>query len=374
MGQHLPPVLAATRAAGHPCGPYVGLKDALDPTQGIDSSVAGPRLSTSYFALRNIPSVLVEMHAYKPFAQRVRANRDFLEALLGEVGRHADSLVEAVSAARGRTVALGRPDADPSSVVLRWQLDDGTRSTVLFPAFDWSTGESVVFGGPGLRFHRGQSRELEVPWFHRLRPELEVARPRGYLVLPGWPQIEEKLLAHGLQLSRLSRSDELDVETIRIAEPRFEDSAYQGRVRLEVQVARQRERRSVPAGAIWIPADQPDFEVAVQLLEPEAPDSLVRWGFLSAVLESREYVSPSVLDGLARQMLADAEIRAEWEEALRDADLAANPRRRYLWWYRRTPFWDEEVGLLPALRVMDRPSFAVDAWSGAALPVRSGRE
>ena len=33
-------------------------------------------------------------------------------------------------------------------------------------------------------------------------PELEVARPRGYLVLPGWPQLEDLLAAHGLRAIR----------------------------------------------------------------------------------------------------------------------------------------------------------------------------
>ena len=52
-------------------------------------------------------------------------------------------------------------------------------------------------------------------------------------------------------------------------------------------VSRQVERRRIPKGSLWVPADQPDFEIAVQLLEPEAPDSLLRWGELLTVFERK---------------------------------------------------------------------------------------
>ncbi len=46
-----------------------------------------PRLSTGYFPLINRPSILIEMHAHKPFRDRVLANRDFMDALILETGR-----------------------------------------------------------------------------------------------------------------------------------------------------------------------------------------------------------------------------------------------------------------------------------------------
>ncbi len=117
------------------------------------------------------------------------------------------------------------------------------------------------------------------------------------------------------------------------------------------------ERRTFPAGTLWIPADQPDFEVAVQLLEPEAPDSLLSWGLLSIVLERKEYIGPGVLEDLARSMLEDDAIKAAWARALEDESFAADRTARYTWWYRRTEYWDETVGLLPVMRLISAPPF-----------------
>ena len=64
----------------------------------------------------------------------------------------------------------------------------------------------------------------------------------------------------------------------------------------EFDISRQTETRKVPGGSLWIPADQPNFEVAVQLFEPEAPDSLVRWGTVSSVFERKIYIGTDVLE------------------------------------------------------------------------------
>lgn len=350
--RHLPPVLDRTAAAGHPNGPYVELVSYTDPTQGMIWDVGQPRYSSGYFPLRNRASILIEMHAHKPFRERVLANRAFMEELILEAGRTGRELLAATAAADARTVAAGAVDAEPSAVVLRWEISEEAE-TILWPAREWALEDSVVSGGSLLRYRPGTVREVELPWRHRPLPELALPRPRGYLVTAGWPQIEEVVAGHGLRSARLAAAAELEVETIRVAEPKLASFPFQGTVMVEdFAVSRQIERVTVPAGSLWIPADQPAFEIAVQLLEPEAPDSLLRWGLLSTVFERKNWIGPEVLEALAREMLADPGLRAEWELALADAAFAADRRARYEWWYRRTPYWDDSVGLLPVLRVM----------------------
>ncbi len=359
---HLPPALAAVEAAGYRSGPYVDLNDPTDPTQGFSSSVAEPRYSSGYLPLRGRPSILIETHALKPYEARVRATRAFLDGLLAEVVRAGAELVSAVGAAEDRTVALGRRDAEPSKVVLRWQPDP-VADRITFPVYEWFTRPSMVTGRPYLLFRRGRVHEIEVPWTHRVIPELAVARPRGYLVPPGWPQVEARLAGHRLRVERLTTAAELEVETLRVATPKLEQTTWQGLVRMEAEVERRHERRRLPAGTLWIPADQPAFEVAVQLLEPEAPDSLFRWGLLASVAERKEYISTVRLEEQAERLLAaDPTLRQAWAQALADPDFAADGRRRALWWYRRTPYWDETVGLLPAMRVLTPVDFETVPW------------
>jgi len=363
VGAHLPKVLAEIEAAGHPNGPYVSLVSGSDPTEGMIWDVSQPRYSSGYFPLRNRPSILIEMHAHKPFQDRVYANRAFMEELIGEVGRSGQELVEAIAAADAAEVARGRADAEPSEVVVRWGVaEEG--DTLTWPAYEWTVEDSVVLGGKRVRYHPGEIREVDLEWRHTPVPELALPRPRGYIVLAGWPQIEEVTAGHGLRAYRIEKDAELEVETIRLSKPEFATFPYQGVVMVEdFEVSRQTERRTIPAGSLWIPADQPNFEIAVQLFEPEASDSLVRWGAVSSLFERKIYIGTDVLERLARELLADEAIRQEWQAALNDPDFAADRRARYLWWYRRTPFWDETVGLLPVLRVMRPVKLELEAWA-----------
>jgi len=362
---HLPKVLAATGAAGYPNGPYVNLGSRTDPTEGMLWDVAQPRYSSGYFPLRNRPSILIEMHAHKPFRDRVYANRAFMEELIGEVGRSGKELVRAVTVADAAEISRGRADAEPSEVVVRWGVaEEG--DTLTWPAYEWTVEDSVALGGKQIRYHPGEIREVGLEWRHAPVPELTMLRPRGYIVLAGWPQIEEVVAGHGLRAYQIEKVAELEVETLRLSDPEFAAFPYQGVMMVEdFEVSRQTERRTIPAGSLWIPADQPNFEIAVQLFEPEAPDSLVRWGAVSSLFERKIYIGTNVLEKLAREMLVDEAVRQEWEAALDDPDFAANRGARYLWWYRRTPYWDETVGLLPVLRVMRLAKLELEPWPGS---------
>jgi hypothetical protein len=352
VGAHLPTVMGEIIAAGHPSGPYVNHVSRSDPTAGMIWDVAQPRYSSGYFPLRNRVSILIEMHAHKPFRDRVLANRAFIDELIEEMGRSGKGLVHAVALAEAATVAMGRADAEPSEVVARWGVAE-KGETITWPAYDWTIVDSEVMGGKRVQYHPGAIREVELEWRHLPVAELTLARPRGYLVLAGWPQIEELVAGHGLLAFGLREDIEIEVETTRLANPKLADSSYQGVLMIEdFEVSRQKERRPVPAGSLWIPADQPSFEVAVQLFEPEAPDSIVRWGVVSSLFERKIYIGPDLLERLVGELMSDEAIRKEWEAALEDPEFAKDPGARYLWWYRRTPYWDETVGLLPVMRVM----------------------
>jgi len=362
VDRHLPKIMEMTEDGGHRTGPYVSLTSGSDPTKGMIWDVAQPRYSSGYFPLRNRVSILIEMHAHKPFRARVYANRAFMEALIVEVGNSAKELVRAVEAAEAATVAKGRADAEPSVVVVRWKVS-AEGETITWPAYEWTEVQSLVSGGTRIQYQPGKIREVELEWRHAPVPELALPRPRGYIVLAGWPQIEELVTGHGLLATSLTEETSLEVETIRLSDPKLASFPYQGVVMVkDFAVSRQSERRSIPAGSLWIPADQPNFEIAVQLFEPEAPDSLVRWGVVSSDFERKIDIGSEILDRFARELLADEKVRLEWENALEDPEFAKNRRARYLWWYQRTPYWDETVGLLPVVRVMAPADFPVEPW------------
>jgi hypothetical protein len=103
---------------------------------------------------------------------------------------------------------------------------------------------------------------------------------------------------------------------------------------------------------VRVSTDQPKGDLAVLLLDPAAPDSFFQWGFFLEALQPAEYAEAYVMEPMAERMLAeDAALKAEFEKKVRaDAAFAKSREERLLWFYRRTPFYDERGRLYPVAR------------------------
>lgn len=119
-----------------------------------------------------------------------------------------------------------------------------------------------------------------------------------------------------------------------------------------------REVRTFPAGSVIVPLAQPLAKVAINLLEPQAPDSLVAWGFFNAIFEQKEYGEHYVLETLAREMMEeDPKLAAEFREKVAtDTAFAASPAARLEFFYKRSPYWDQQMNLYPVGRIISEKS------------------
>jgi hypothetical protein len=89
------------------------------------------------------------------------------------------------------------------------------------------------------------------------------------------------------------------------------------------------------------------------MLEPQAPDSFLQWGFFLEIFTRTEYAEAYVLEPLAQKMLdSDAELKARFEKKLEsDEAFAASQHQRLLWFYEQTPFYDEQYLVYPVARI-----------------------
>ena len=119
----------------------------------------------------------------------------------------------------------------------------------------------------------------------------------------------------------------------------------------------QTEARTLEAGSLYVPLAQPLARLAAALLEPEAPDSFLAWGFFNAAFEQKEYMEDYVAEEVAREMLAkDAKLKAAFERRLKDdAAFAKSPAARLDFFYRRHSAYDTRFNLYPVLRTNSVP-------------------
>ena len=345
-------VAAATEAAGNVVSWYLEFIDNRDLTKGIRDFNGSPRFSTGYIPIRNRPGILIETHMLKPYRPRVIGTYDFLRFTLEEVNRDPESLLAAGREADEKTLSDGRTYDAGRRVPLDYELTDKSRPYQL-KAVEYHTEMSDVSGAPRVIFG-AKPLDLTVPMYDDFRVKAAVAPPLFYIVPAQWKEVIEVLRAHGLTLQTTTEPTTLEVESYRFLNVKWAAGPFEGRLMPSYRVEAVKERRSFPTGSVIVPLAQEGAKVAINLLEPEAPDSLVRWGFFNATFEQKEYGEDYVVEKLAREMLAsDPKLREEFEKKLAsEPAFASNPRARLQFFYQRSPYWDKQMNLYPVGRII----------------------
>ena len=334
-----PAVDSGLRALGHIPGPLIFTED---PLLGIGSGQSDPRLSNGYGDARHVASILVENHSLKPYDQRVLGMYVFLENVLRLIGRDAAALRQATMADRARRV-----DAVP----LSWRVPEGTPPTVELLGIESRRALSPISGDVLIEF-AGKPVTARVPFVDANQVATSVARPVAYWIPAAWHDVIDLLDLHGIPYERIAQPREVDVEMVRLRDPKFATQQFEGHVRVTATEKPERRHERFPAGSVRVSTDQPLGTLAVLLLEPSSPDSLFQWGFFNSILSPTEYVEAYVMEPMAEKMLAeDPKLAEEFRKKVaEDAAFRADSRGRLQWLYERTPFYDERALLYPVGR------------------------
>jgi Zinc carboxypeptidase len=334
-------------ALGHlPLSFYPSFDADDDPTSGFSMGDAPPRFSHYYATARGRIGILVETHSWRSYGERVHATADVLQALFEQAVAVGRTWRDAADGADLADAALAGRD-----VVLMSRADDQTR-IIAFRGYHYQRVPSEVSGGTWIQYDEHQPEIWNVPLHDHLTPSLTVSAPgAGYVVTGGYAAIvAERLDRHGLRYQPVAPDAPLAASVWRVEHPEA-GRTFEGRTTFKITGGWQPEARSAGRGAIFVPMAQPHGRLLLHLFEPSAPDALVNWGFFNAVLEQKEYMEAYVAEEVARTMLVDPAVKSAFDQALRDPAFAASPALRLDWFYRRSPAWDERVGLLPVMRV-----------------------
>jgi zinc carboxypeptidase len=366
-------------AKGHLVAPYLDFRGGGgDPRAGIEYGNSTPRFSTGYTQLQSRAALLVETHMLKPYGARVKATYDLLMALVEELHAHPAALTQAVRDAEAEILTRARA-TDPAKrlLVLATTVSD----------------RGVPFAWKGVRTTWEQSditgsrvpRYSNVPWdttvtlYRETQPSLSVRVPAGGYVIPQeWTDVLDRMALHGIRTRRLARAWSDTVEMTRVTDHTSAPEAYEGRHNVRVlAVQLERQLRTFRAGDAWVPCDQRGGALVVNLLEAQAPDGFMAWGFFETVFQKKEYGGDYVVEPMARAMMAhDPKLAADFKSKLAaDTTFAKDPDARTDWFYRRSPWADPEQDLHPIARAL-RPvpeTFLVPLPGPAPAPAPTKR-
>lgn len=346
-----PELVRDLEAAGHPALPHlVFLKDDSDPSQGIVFTDNPPRFSTGQMVLENRPGLLVELHMLKDYRSRVLTDQRLLVSLMRVLHRDLPLLKELNRAADQHARELGSSTEGPPELPLVL-VGSGRTVPLRFQGVRFTRSFSEVSGAPWIQYGTE-------PWNGTIPVELEakvavsIRLPAGYIIPPQWTAVIDVLQAHGVSILRTTSEWKGLVERYRLTGMRWPSKPFEGRFpilrggNVEREIGNfgrcepVSEELRFPAGSAVVPLAQRSSKVVVHWLEPEAPDSALRWGFFSSIFEQKESGEPYVLERLAREEMArDPALKREFEQRVStDASFATSPASRLEFFYERSPW------------------------------------
>jgi len=197
-----------------------------------------------------------------------------------------------------------------------------------------------------------------IPLRDDVQPGHMATAPKAGYIVPAahaaW--VGEKLKVQGIKFETLEHAlGKRDVQVFRATSTKFAGNSVEGHQRLNVEGQWAPETRDVGAGALFVPIAQPKARLVMALLEPQAPDAYAAWGEFNNAFEQKEYMEAYVAEDVAREMLKDPKVKAEFDAKLKDDAFAKDPDARLAFFARRHASWDERFNLYPVMRVDAAP-------------------
>ena len=346
-----PAISSALSASGHEPGGLVFATNGMDMKDGFLTWSGDPRFSNGYGDAAHLPTILVENHSLKPYKRRVLGTYVLLAETLALLAKEEDSLRQATMADQQRR---------PASIPLGFKRDENqSPEKEMFKGISSKRYKGKVSGGEVVRW-TGKPVNEAIPKVYVSEPEQVVDIPLAYIIPAAWSDVVERITLHGIEIEQLTEPLTTHAEVYHlpdagIAEPSgWTPNPFEGHIRIDPgKPVKQVIETTFPAGSYRINTDQPLGELLVLMLEPQAPDSFLQWGFFLEIFTRTEYAEAYVMEPLAQKMLDnDAGLKQRFEEKLAsDDEFAVSPRQRLMWFYEQTPFYDEQYLLYPVARI-----------------------
>ncbi len=351
------PVLADLKTDGIPIAPYIFLRDNNDARKGLTGGVTPPRFSTAYVAAQNRPGLLIETHMLKDYKTRVTGTYQLLDATLQLMNKEYKTLKSAVREADEVTAAnIENP------FPLQFDLVDTPNGSFHYYGINARIQPSHISGTDRV-IYTTEKYDTIIPRFDSVKVTKTAIPPAAYLIPPQWGQIIERLKLHGLKLERLKRPTQIEAEFYRFSDVKWQQNPFEGRHSASYKVTKFSQTTAFPAGTVVLWLHQRAARVAINALEPEAPDALSAWGFFDAVFEQKEYAEDYVMESMAEEMLKnDTHLQTEFETKLAtDTTFAKSPSARLNFFYQRSPYWDQQMNVYPVARLMVQASLPTES-------------
>jgi len=263
------------------CIPHGDFMDFREPEKGWRPLGPQPRYLSNYFGLRNRLGILNENYPYADFKTRVMGAYHLFHALLEYCRDQSEEIKELIKEADNRTVQSGLAPTDEDQFGIEYDVRP-IKDKITIHGYVMELYETE--GGRRRIRRTDKTQTYTMPFFAEFFAAKSVQLPYGYLIPLPVPEVEAKLLQHGITVEKLTRPMSLKVESFQVTELNGQERPYQGHRLNSVAGEYAEEEKEFPAGTLFVSMAQPLGKLAAYLLEPESDDGFLVWNFFDRYL------------------------------------------------------------------------------------------
>ncbi len=332
-----------------PVGFYPSFVVDDNPASGFIHGVATPRFSHGYYPLRNRIGILLETHSWRDYAHRVRTTYNTVLDALELTAANASQWQALAQQADQRARQLGG-----QPVSLDYKATDKVR-TIDFLGYAYSRTPSDVSGTLMTRYDETTPQVWKIPLRDEIVPDTVITAPKGGYLVPKQHAVAvgKQLLIHGIDFRVLTNATSgMQAQVFMADSVKFAPNSVEGHQRVSLKGEWHNAAADIAAGSLYVPIAQAKARLVINILEPQAADSMAAWGDFNNAFEQKEYMESYVAEEQARLMMAgDPVLKAAFEKKLRDdPDFAKDPFARLDFFYRRHPAFDRDFNRYPVMR------------------------
>jgi hypothetical protein len=240
-----------------------------------------PRFGNNYAGLRNRIAILSEAYSYLDFKGRVEVTEDFVEEIWRSAAAHAKQIMTLT--AQADRLFTAPPNTKPVEMGVSFEIQASPERVEIL------VGDVTSVPNPRSGREMRAMAPVAVPVMMKEYGTFAATRslplPKGWVI----PRAADgsrlsaaidRLRWHGVRVEEISDEVQVPVERFSIGELTKAPKPFQGHQEARLTGTFDRAQLTVPAGSLYIPANQPLARLAFYLLEPESDDGLVTWNII----------------------------------------------------------------------------------------------
>lgn len=225
------------------------------------------RYVTNYAGLCNRIGVLSEAATYIPFKDRIDSTDRFVTSVLDHFGRN-----------RAEIIKMRASFKLPKELGVRFEPESRGEEAVPIEKLNDSERRPISGRPKMLDF-------IKMPVYDRFKPIKKSKVPAAYLVPASEIQTVRLLTRHGIKVEKVTKEQNLKVETFAISKFTIAPRPFQGHRLIQLDGTFRTEGATSKPGDFLVPTNQRLGLLVFTLLEPEGLDGAAAWGFLGEDLK-----------------------------------------------------------------------------------------